>query len=92
MITQRFNINRVWDGVEISNKHNTMFMGFTNLLNDLVDHFKDQTDVGKKMIEVGAYMGESTFLFACSGLYLLIDKNRQLHNFLSYKLCLYKNL
>lgn len=46
-----------------------MFMGFTNLLNDLVDHFKDQTDVGKKMIEVGAYMGESTFLFACSGLF-----------------------
>jgi len=69
MITQRFNINRVWDGVEISHRQNTMFMGFTNLLNDLVDHFKHQTDISKKMIEVGAYMGESTFLFACSGLF-----------------------
>ena len=64
MITQRFNINRVWDGVEISHRQNIMFMGFNNLLNDLVTHFftSDKDDY-KKMIEIGAYMGESTFLF-----------------------------
>ena len=62
MITQRFNINRVLDDVEISHRQNIMFMGFTNLLNYLVAHFftSDKDDY-KRMIEIGAYMGESTF-------------------------------
>lgn len=74
MITQRFNINRVWDDVEISHRQNIMFMGFTNLLNDLVTHFftSDKDDY-KRMIEIGAYMGESTFLFGCSGIFKEIN-------------------
>ena len=74
MITQRFNINRVWDDVEISHRQNIMFMGFTNLLNDLVAHFftSDKDDY-KRMIEIGAYMGESTFLFGCSGIFKEIN-------------------
>ena len=53
-----------------------MFMGFTNLLNDLVAHFftSDKDDY-KRMIEIGAYMGESTFLFGCSGIFKDVMNN-----------------
>ena len=40
-------------------KQNSPFMGLTHLINDLVEHFKER--VPKKMIEIGSYMGESTF-------------------------------
>lgn len=66
MNTQRFNSNKEWWAY---NGHaNSPFMGLTHLINDLVEHFKDQHH-SKKMIEIGSYMGESTFLFGCSGIF-----------------------
>ena len=66
MITQRFNSNKKW--WSYNQQANSPFMGLTHLINDLVEHFQDQTHL-KKMIEIGSYMGESTFLFGCSGVF-----------------------
>ena len=63
MINQRFTPNKEW----YQERANPQFMGFTHLMSTLLDNFND--DEGKKMIEIGAYMGESTFLFGCSGLF-----------------------
>ena len=71
MITQRFNSNKEWWGY--NKQTNSSFMGLVYLINDLVEHFQYQPDTTKKMIEIGAYMGESTFLFACSGIFKEID-------------------
>ena len=64
--TQRFNSNKNWWAY--NGQANSPFMGLTHLINDLVEHFKDQQH-SKKMIEIGSYMGESTFLFGCSGIF-----------------------
>ena len=64
MNTQRFKSTiRPWNS-----KANNNFMGFTHLLSILVDNFHE-LDYDLKMIEIGSYMGESTFLFGCCGLF-----------------------
>lgn len=68
MITQRFKINPDWTTI----KTNHQFMGLINMLSFLSENL-DEEDNDKKMIEVGSYMGESTFLFACSNLFSHID-------------------
>jgi hypothetical protein len=52
MINQRFTPNKEW----YQERANPQFMGFTHLMSTLLDNFND--DEGKKMIEIGAYMGE----------------------------------
>lgn len=64
MITQRFNPNRDW----FSSKMNPQFIGICHLIHDICKKFDGEESV-YKMIEIGAYMGESTFLFGCSGLF-----------------------
>ncbi len=64
MNTQRFNsVLRYWNS-----KANYQFMGFTHLLSILVDN-SHELDYDLKMIEIGSYMGESTFLFGSCGLF-----------------------
>lgn len=61
MITQRFNISNDWN----SRNYNYMFLGFTDMLSELSKiPIRNGT-----MIEIGSYMGESTMLFAASGLF-----------------------
>src|SRR5210317_1686837 len=61
MITQRFNINNDWN----SRNYNYMFLGFTDMLSEL-SKIPIRNGI---MIEIGSYMGESTMLFAASGLF-----------------------
>ncbi len=70
MNTQRFYPPPEWK----KRKHNECFIGLTNLINELavfaegknidVNFSKEPT-----MIEIGSYMGESTMLFASSGIF-----------------------
>tara|TARA_Y100001937_G_scaffold119220_1_gene174622 strand:+ start:459 stop:1034 length:576 start_codon:yes stop_codon:yes gene_type:complete len=66
MITQRFNSDKKW--WSYNQQANSTFIGLTHLINDLAEHFQDHPH-SKKMIEIGSYMGESTFLFGCSGIF-----------------------
>lgn len=68
MITQRFNSNKDYRG-DIETRRNYMFLGFIELLTELSNKL-DKTDY--TMIEIGSYMGESTMMFASTGLFSTI--------------------
>tara|TARA_B100000287_G_C20626358_1_gene777985 strand:+ start:401 stop:973 length:573 start_codon:yes stop_codon:yes gene_type:complete len=64
MITQRFGSKyRGWES-----KANNQFMGFTHLLSAVCDNLHERKE-DLNMIEIGSYMGESTMLFASTGLF-----------------------
>ena len=67
MNTQRFN-----NKSRNNSKANYQFMGFTHLLSAICDNF-DNREESLRMIEIGSYMGESTMMFASSGLFTQID-------------------
>lgn len=68
MITQRFNSNKDYRG-DVDTSRNYMFLGFIELLTVLSNKL-DKTDY--TMIEIGSYMGESTMMFASTGLFSTI--------------------
>lgn len=68
MITQRFNSNKDYRG-DVETSRNYMFLGFIELLTVLSNKL-DKTDY--TMIEIGSYMGESTMMFASTGLFSTI--------------------
>ena len=68
MITQRFNSNKDYRG-DVETSRNYMFIGFIELLTVLSNKL-DKTDY--TMIEIGSYMGESTMMFASTGLFSTI--------------------
>ena len=68
MITQRFNSNKDYRG-DVETSRNYMFLGFIELLTVLSTKL-DKTDY--TMIEIGSYMGESTMMFASTGLFSTI--------------------
>lgn len=68
MITQRFNSNKDYRG-DVDTSRNYMFLGFIELLAVLSNKL-DKTDY--TMIEIGSYMGESTMMFASTGLFSTI--------------------
>ena len=68
MVTQRFNSNKDYRGDAETNR-NYAFLGFIDLLTALSDEL-DKTDY--TMIEIGSYMGESTMMFASTGLFSTI--------------------
>ena len=51
----------------VSHKYNQNFYGILNLLLTLRDYL--DTDSKLKMCEIGSYKGESTMMFAASGLF-----------------------
>lgn len=63
MITQRMNSFEKWRG---NSKKNSYFLGFIDLLTYLSNKLPNQD---YKMIEIGSYMGESTMLFASTGIF-----------------------
>lgn len=63
MNTLRFNPLDEWK----SNMSNHLFLGLSEMIIWLDDFFKGRSDL--KMIEIGSYMGESTCLFASSGMF-----------------------
>ena len=67
MNTQRFN-----NKIRNNSKANYQFMGFTHLLSAICDNFHNREE-SLRMIEIGSYMGESTMMFASSGLFEQID-------------------
>tara|TARA_B100000287_G_C20565924_1_gene754492 strand:- start:80 stop:658 length:579 start_codon:yes stop_codon:yes gene_type:complete len=67
MITQRFRNNPNWTTI----KTNHQFMGMINLISFLSENLDEDED--RQMIEIGSYMGESTFLFACSNIFSNIE-------------------
>lgn len=62
MITQRFNSPADW---RVGSKVNYPFLGLIQLCSYLPDILEPQST----MIEIGSYMGESTLLFASTGLF-----------------------
>jgi hypothetical protein len=62
MNSLRFNPLPQWNS---SSQGNRYFYGLLNVLFDLYHIFKDKNDL--KMLEIGSYKGESTFMFASSG-------------------------
>lgn len=62
MLTQRFNTPSSWRD---KNYGNTSFLGLIQVITTLTD----LVDTESKMIEIGSYMGESTLMFASSGLF-----------------------
>ena len=62
MITQRFNSPIGW---RVGTKVNYPFLGFIQLCSFLPDILEPEST----MIEIGSYMGESTLLFASTGLF-----------------------
>lgn len=62
MLTQRFNPPFYWRD---KNYGNTSFLGLIQVITTLTDIVETES----KMIEIGSYMGESTLLFASSGLF-----------------------
>jgi hypothetical protein len=64
MNSLRFNPLPQWNS---SSQGNRYFYGLLNVLFDLYHIFKDKNDL--KMLEIGSYRGESTFMFASSGLF-----------------------
>ena len=64
MITQRFKSKfTAWNS-----KANGQFMGLTHLLSAISDNLHER-EGELKMIEIGSYMGESTMMFASTGLF-----------------------
>lgn len=68
MITQRFNSNKDYR-LPVETSRNYMFIGFIEMLKELSNKL-DKTDY--TMIEIGSYMGESTLMFASTGLFSTI--------------------
>ena len=69
MRTQRFNPPKDWLATKHRN-YNQYFMDFVAMLSFISLHFK-VTNKSRpvRMIEIGSYMGESTMLFAASGIF-----------------------
>ena len=67
MITQRFNPNPQW----VNGKTNQYWFGFIDLLNTLRRELQHTNTA--KLLEVGSYMGESTKMFASTGIFKYID-------------------
>lgn len=69
MRTQRFNPPKDWLATEHWN-YNQYFMDFVAMLSFISLHFKvTKKSRPVRMIEIGSYMGESTMLFAASGIF-----------------------
>jgi cephalosporin hydroxylase len=69
MRTQRFNPPEDWLATEHWN-YNQYFMDFVAMLRFISLHFKvTKKSRPVRMIEIGSYMGESTMLFAASGIF-----------------------
>lgn len=70
MITQRFNIPCDWK-TNPSQKYrlNYMYFGFNSMLKEIGEIFYTGKERDLKMIEIGTYMGESTMMIACTGLF-----------------------
>ena len=66
MITQRFNTSLEWRGGWPVN--HTLY-GFIQLLEYLESNIEHKVPRESKMIEIGSYMGESTMLFASTGIF-----------------------
>lgn len=64
MNSLRFNPLPQWNNSPHGNRY---FYGLVNLLFDLHPIFKGKNNL--KMLEIGSYRGESTFMFASSGLF-----------------------
>ena len=60
----RFNPKPEWNQTPNANRY---FFGLTTMLFDLYSYFQDFKEL--KMLEIGSYMGESTFMFASSGIF-----------------------
>ena len=74
MKTQRFNIPEEWrrNPSMPSNPlfpFNFAYKGLTDLTSELIHIFSDKKSIPKTMIEIGSYMGESTMIFASSGIF-----------------------
>ncbi len=63
MKTLRYNPPSEWTG----DSSNYLFLGFCDMLSYLNSYYKSRNDL--KMIEIGSYMGESSSLFAASGMF-----------------------
>tara|TARA_B100000123_G_C25692764_1_gene411604 strand:- start:114 stop:686 length:573 start_codon:yes stop_codon:yes gene_type:complete len=63
MKTLRYNPPSEWTG----DSSNHLFLGFCDMLSYVNSYFKSRNDL--KMIEIGSYMGESSSLFASSGMF-----------------------
>ena len=63
MHSLRFNPLPHWKG----NGANWYFLGFNQMLLELSNRFRDSSNL--KMLEIGSYQGESTFLFASLGIF-----------------------
>ena len=48
---------------------NFAYKGLTDLTSELIHIFSDKKSIPKTMIEIGSYMGESTMIFASSGIF-----------------------
>ena len=68
MITQRLNTELKWRKNWPPNHHMFGLFQILNLLEDKLDHLKFHSNE-TKMIEIGSYMGESTLMFAASGMF-----------------------
>lgn len=57
---------RTYDGWKTQDSPNLQYFGMVTLIYNLTLHFKTH---GFKMLEIGSYMGESTSMFASTGLF-----------------------
>lgn len=64
MNSLRFNPKPEWNLMSNGNRY---FFGVTELLFDLFHTLKNKQNI--KMLEIGSYKGESTFMFASSGIF-----------------------
>tara|TARA_B100001250_G_scaffold405049_1_gene421899 strand:+ start:4448 stop:5044 length:597 start_codon:yes stop_codon:yes gene_type:complete len=68
MKTQRFNPPKDWLDDHLN--YNQYFLGFSQMLSFISLHFKvENTPRPRTMIEIGSFMGESTQMFAASGIF-----------------------
>ena len=63
MYSLRFNPPPQWNSM-FGNRY---FLGFTSLLHELFNTFKDQRNL--KMLEIGSYKGETTMMFSSLGIF-----------------------
>ena len=68
LLTQRFNLLPEWRQDDDKNR-NTSFLGLVDLLKYVSEKLPKSN---YKMIEIGSYMGESTMMFASTGLFSTI--------------------
>lgn len=68
MTTLRFKMYDGWKPTSKNNRNN-QFIGLTELISYLSSHLLTPNN---KMIEIGSYMGESTMMFASSGIFSTI--------------------